>query len=276
MKNKQSKGLSLSANPISLNKGTFFAATKVFAEFFKKINKLSPRLSRRHCLTYPAEGEVKRLLRFTRNDNRVRSEVGRSMIEMLGVLAIIAVLSVGGIAGYSKAMSSFKHNKWRQQIEDLIFNIKDAYKNERNYGSGSDNILPTLKSMNVVPQDMLDENDKDLFGNKVSVVMRDYYGDGKWVRVNLQFNMQPRKENVQVCHDLLYLVPTYTKYIWVTGVCAGKCNSGWLYRICGNAAPDEYWATEKCDDYNLAAIMSACQVCATQSCTALVLFDNNA
>ena len=29
---------------------------------------------------------------------------GRSMIEMLGVLAIIAVLSVGGIAGYSKAM----------------------------------------------------------------------------------------------------------------------------------------------------------------------------
>ena len=29
---------------------------------------------------------------------------GRSMIEMLGVLAIIGVLSVGGIAGYSKAM----------------------------------------------------------------------------------------------------------------------------------------------------------------------------
>lgn len=37
--------------------------------------------------------------------------VGRSMIEMLGVLAIIAVLSVGGVAGYSKAISSFKHNK---------------------------------------------------------------------------------------------------------------------------------------------------------------------
>lgn len=31
-------------------------------------------------------------------------EKGRSMIEMLGVLAIIGVLSVGGIAGYSKAM----------------------------------------------------------------------------------------------------------------------------------------------------------------------------
>ena len=36
---------------------------------------------------------------------------GRSMVEMLGVLAIIGVLSVGGIAGYSKAMTKFKINK---------------------------------------------------------------------------------------------------------------------------------------------------------------------
>ena len=38
-------------------------------------------------------------------------ENGRSMIEMLGVLAIIGVLSVGGIAGYGKAMEKFKVNK---------------------------------------------------------------------------------------------------------------------------------------------------------------------
>mgnify|MGYP006888164090 CR=1 FL=1 len=36
------------------------------------------------------------------------NQIGRSMIEMLGVLAIIAVLSVGGIAGYSKAMQTWK------------------------------------------------------------------------------------------------------------------------------------------------------------------------
>ncbi len=29
---------------------------------------------------------------------------GRSMLEMIGVLAIIGILSVGGISGYSKAM----------------------------------------------------------------------------------------------------------------------------------------------------------------------------
>ena len=39
------------------------------------------------------------------------SQIGRSMIEMLGVLAIIGVLSVGGIAGYTKAMEKVHVNK---------------------------------------------------------------------------------------------------------------------------------------------------------------------
>ena len=49
--------------------------------------------------------------------------VGRSMIEMLGVLAIIAVLSVGGIAGYSKAMEKFKVNKAIEAYSYLIYGI---------------------------------------------------------------------------------------------------------------------------------------------------------
>ena len=37
-------------------------------------------------------------------------ESGRSMVEMLGVLAIIGVLSVGGIAGYSLSMRRHRAN----------------------------------------------------------------------------------------------------------------------------------------------------------------------
>ena len=40
----------------------------------------------------------------------VKNEDGRSMVEMLGVLAIIGVLSVAGIAGYSMAMRKLKAN----------------------------------------------------------------------------------------------------------------------------------------------------------------------
>lgn len=39
-----------------------------------------------------------------------KNESGRSMVEMLGVLAIIGVLSVGGIAGYSLSMRRHRAN----------------------------------------------------------------------------------------------------------------------------------------------------------------------
>ncbi len=45
----------------------------------------------------------------------VQKEHGRSMVEMLGVLAIIGVLSIGAIAGYTMAMNRYKAN----QILDL-------------------------------------------------------------------------------------------------------------------------------------------------------------
>ena len=35
-------------------------------------------------------------------------ESGRSMIEMLGVLAIVGVLSIGGLAGYQMAMNRYR------------------------------------------------------------------------------------------------------------------------------------------------------------------------
>ena len=48
------------------------------------------------------------------------TQSGRSMVEMLGVLAIIGVLSVGAIAGYSKAMMKYKLNKYSEQMNTVI------------------------------------------------------------------------------------------------------------------------------------------------------------
>ena len=52
------------------------------------------------------------------------NQSGRSMVEMLGVLAIIGVLSVGGIAGYSKAMDKYRTQKALDQLTLLINNIR--------------------------------------------------------------------------------------------------------------------------------------------------------
>lgn len=58
---------------------------------------------------------------------------GRSMVEMLGVLAIIGVLSVGGIAGYSKAMAKFKTSKALDQVSTTIANVRTLYSGQPNY-----------------------------------------------------------------------------------------------------------------------------------------------
>ena len=44
------------------------------------------------------------------------NESGRSMVEMLGVLAIIGVLSVMGIAGYTQAMKKYRINETVAEI----------------------------------------------------------------------------------------------------------------------------------------------------------------
>ena len=61
------------------------------------------------------------------------NEQGRSMIEMLGVLAIVGVLSVGGIAGYSKAMNKFKTNKLIEQVNMISTNIRTLYASQKSY-----------------------------------------------------------------------------------------------------------------------------------------------
>ena len=77
---------------------------------------------------------------------------GRSMIEMLGVLAIIGVLSVGGISGYSKAMAKFKLTKAQDQISMLLINIRTAFSGSPSY-EGLTN--QTAVQLNIVPGDML-------------------------------------------------------------------------------------------------------------------------
>lgn len=78
-------------------------------------------------------------------------QTGRSMVEMLGVLAIIGVLSVGGIAGYSKAMTKFKINKTMDQVSMLVANIRTLYSGQRDYTS-----LDTTAAVNfgIIPNEM--------------------------------------------------------------------------------------------------------------------------
>ena len=78
---------------------------------------------------------------------------GRSMIEMLGVLAIIAVLSVGGIAGYSKAMEKWKMDKLVEDYSYLISGLLEHKSSLTPLSSDSSPyiISDVIEGMNLLP-----------------------------------------------------------------------------------------------------------------------------
>ena len=83
------------------------------------------------------------------------NEQGRSMIEMLGVLAIVGVLSVGGIAGYSKAMNKFKTNKLIEQVNMISTNVRTLYASQKSYeGLKNGSAIRT----GILPNEMYDAN----------------------------------------------------------------------------------------------------------------------
>ena len=99
----------------------------------------------------------------------MNTQSGRSMVEMLGVLAIIGVLSIGAIAGYSKAMFKYKLNKQTTQIGyilDYIIANQDQLRKLPYY------MKNTLNKLGVVPNEMVKDNTEyayDVFNSRIKL-----------------------------------------------------------------------------------------------------------
>ena len=112
------------------------------------------------------------------------NNIGRSMIEMLGVLAIIAVLSVGGIAGYSKAIEQYKVNKLLEEYSSIIFGSVPYLEQIQNLtydGQGDVKIdaMAFLQSLDLFPQSWSIEN--NTYDNDTPHIFIDLYGN--WGRI---------------------------------------------------------------------------------------------
>ena len=107
---------------------------------------------------------------------------GRSMVEMLGVLAIFGVLSVGAIAGYSKAMMKYKLNKQAEQL-NTIFNMveRNLYSFE-NIKESPTSLIPFFIKMGEIPQEMIipdkSNNIHDAFNTYISINKEYYPNEG--------------------------------------------------------------------------------------------------
>ncbi len=80
------------------------------------------------------------------------SDKGRSMVEMLGVLAVVGVLSAGALAGYSQAMKKHKLNQTTEQIVTIMQNIRSKFGNSKRVQINS---LEEAIQMGIFPEEMV-------------------------------------------------------------------------------------------------------------------------
>ena len=151
---------------------------------------------------------------------------GRSMVEMLGVLAIIGVLSVGAISGYSKAMTKYKLNKHAEGINMLLSNAlqlspsidkakpggntNDIYYNEflNKAKLLPDGITYKKEAWN---QTGLTKKDYlvDHFGNKMSFYSRTSYDYSFGLFIALGNNSYSR----DICHNIINMAKEHSSNI---------------------------------------------------------------
>ena len=204
-------------------------------------------------------------------------ENGRSMVEMLGVLAIIGVLSVGVIAGYSKAMFKYKLNKQTEQVSTVLNNAL-LYVGEFNTSPGS--IISPLIKLGAIPENMIHgTNDNptlfDVFNNRLNV---NYYINGKSKFYAIQYVINNSDYNLDACRNVVTAVKENAADLWHINMY--KTLEGGEVNIEGRTYGDRY-----CNPNNqnkpclrhmgIMEIDNFCHYCQQDKCYLGILFGYN-
>lgn len=198
-------------------------------------------------------------------------QYGRSMIEMLGVLAIIGVLSVGGIAGYSKAMEKWKINKMAEEYSYLIQGLL-GYLTEIQNLPASTGLIDTGFAMGIIPDnwkrvDNLHVN--DAFGNKIKPYVRnnrlviDFYFGGH----NREANTQGfyKKACKVLMRDMAAPLHYSVNMVWIFFGSSSQSKIFFGDSVCKE--------TENClRDITLKDINEACNLCDSRMCGLIMEF----
>ena len=191
---------------------------------------------------------------------------GRSMVEMLGVLAIIGVLSVGAIAGYSKAMTKYKLNKQAEQISWLL-NAMYRYKDLLGQNQPWESFVPYLKKLGEIPQEMIKDNSiylYDSFGMKYSIFtngcspMCDY--------TNLSIDMSDDYKNFDICNNILETSKAFAEQLNIITIYESESNTN-LEWIAGNVRCGNENNNKCLKNLTKNNIYDICRLCTDKGCS---------
>lgn len=139
---------------------------------------------------------------------------GRSMVEMLGILAIIGVLSIGALAGFNKAMMKHKLNKQAEQLNSLLMSVIthiDKLKTE----NVADLTNFFVKLGEVEMKTNAQGRFVDNFG-QVYYITRQTISEKMHLVVFIQTDFstsENAKEHFEMCQNLFKVVQNYSPYI---------------------------------------------------------------
>ncbi len=143
---------------------------------------------------------------FLQFGEKIMRECGRSMVEMLGVLAIIGVLSVGAISGYSKAMMKYKLNKFSEGLNSLLnYALQYTPQLEAHGANAHMGYNEILYKLNLIPDGMtyVTSTQKifDIFNNEI-VLYRNVEQDNTETNV-LSISADTSDTSRQICRQAL-------------------------------------------------------------------------
>ena len=126
------------------------------------------------------------------------NESGRSMVEMLGVLAIIGVLSIGGIAGYTMAMNRYRANEIIDSVNKYAVIAYTACRTAMTMrgtaacAAGTD--YPTYAESGLTPVSVLGGGNVVTIDDATFDAMTDVGGRNSYTNVDLDFG-----DNIDIC-----------------------------------------------------------------------------
>ena len=199
-----------------------------------------------------------RLRKTALDEPLYKLSAGRSMVEMLGVLAIIGVLSVGAIAGYSKAMMKYKLNRQTEQIGSILDYV--TINSDKFTHDFSMSFSTLLRKLGAIPVEMIKNPNSatyyDIFGNTVYPYLND---DGHIIYYGLQISIG--KHSHEVCMNLFQMAQLRSASIYQTLFIKDTEDTTSQYnsRIQGDAYCDDSQTCLK--DLTLSKMEDLCSVC---------------
>ena len=223
---------------------------------------------------------IKKIANWFDLDTPIKSEcdtlgknasTGRSMVEMLGVLAIIGVLSVGAIAGYGKAMFKYKLNKQTEQLNQVIGTIV-RYKsslilnpNPANAPASDYQLVPLLKKLGEIPKEMHTSDNrfiKDAFETEYQIYNRNI--DKEYVTLRTQ-DLGRTDTSFQVCKNLYLIAKEWHKEILMICTVAYKGDKyAEQARYLGDDTPSTSAGNKRIKDLKLTDLDDICRTAANE------------